>query len=76
MPPFVDAVVVHPSRATDVYTQLKRDIAEFRLVSDDRFIETEISVRLAVSRTPVRQTLFKLQQEGQPDHALPWCCHS
>lgn len=48
----------------DVYTQLKRDIAEFRLVSGDRFTETEISERLSVSRTPVRQALFKLQQEG------------
>ena len=54
----------HPSRAVDVYTQLKRDIAEFRLVSGDRFTETEISERLSVSRTPVRQALFKLQQEG------------
>ena len=54
----------HPSRAVDVYTQLKRDIAEFRLVSGDRFTETEISERLGVSRTPVRQALFKLQQEG------------
>lgn len=54
----------HRSRAVDVYTQLKRDIAEFRLVSGDRFTETEISERLGVSRTPVRQALFKLQQEG------------
>ncbi len=52
------------SRADAVYTQLKRDIAEFRLVSGDRFTETEISERLGVSRTPVRQALFKLQQEG------------
>ena len=55
---------VHRSRADDVYTQLKRDIAEFRLVPGDRFTETEISVRLGVSRTPVRQALFRLQQEG------------
>ena len=60
----VITLVAHRSRADDVYTQLKRDIAEFRLVPGDRFTETEISVRLAVSRTPVRQALFKLQQEG------------
>ena len=30
----------------------------------DRFTETEISERLGVSRTPVRQALFRLQQEG------------
>jgi DNA-binding GntR family transcriptional regulator len=62
--PFVAAVVEHPSRATDVYTQLERDIAEFRLLPGDRFTEAEISGRLGVSRTPVRQALFKLQQEG------------
>jgi DNA-binding GntR family transcriptional regulator len=56
--------VAFRSRADDVYTQLKRDIAEFRLVSGDRFTETEISERMGVSRTPVRQALFKLQQEG------------
>ena len=67
------------SRADDVYTQLKHDIAEFRLVPGDRFTETEISVRLGVSRTPVRQALFKLQQEGYVEalfrsgwHVLPF----
>ncbi|AMM24518.1 GntR family transcriptional regulator [Variovorax sp. PAMC 28711] len=50
--------------ADEVYAQLKRDVAEFRLVPGDRFTEGEISERLGVSRTPVRQALFKLQQEG------------
>ncbi|GAA5232300.1 GntR family transcriptional regulator [Verticiella sediminum] len=52
------------SRADDVYAGLKRDIAEFRLVPGDRFTEQEVSERLGVSRTPVRQALFRLQQEG------------
>lgn len=56
--------VSHRSRASEVYDQLKRDIAEFRLVPGDRFSENEISERLGVSRTPVRQALFRLQQEG------------
>jgi DNA-binding GntR family transcriptional regulator len=47
-----------------VYEQLKRDIAEFKLVPGDRFSENEISERLGVSRTPVRQALTRLQQEG------------
>ena len=55
---------VHRSRADDVYDQLKRDIAEFTLVAGDRFTEKEVSERLGVSRTPVRQALFRLQQEG------------
>ena len=52
------------SRADEVYEQLKRDVAEFNLVPGDRFTENEISERLGVSRTPVRQALFRLQQEG------------
>lgn len=55
---------VHRSRADEVYEQLKRDVAEFKLVPGDRFTESEISERLGVSRTPVRQALFRLQQEG------------
>lgn len=55
---------VHRSRADDVYAQLKRDVAEFNLVPGDRFTENELSERLGVSRTPVRQALFRLQQEG------------
>ena len=52
------------SRADEVYEQLKRDVAGFILVPGDRFTENEISERLGVSRTPVRQALFRLQQEG------------
>ncbi|MGI4780032.1 MAG: GntR family transcriptional regulator [Janthinobacterium lividum] len=56
--------VVFRTRADEVYAQLKRDVAEFKLVPGDRFTENEISERLGVSRTPVRQALFRLQQEG------------
>jgi DNA-binding GntR family transcriptional regulator len=52
------------SRVDDVYTQLKKDIAEFRLLPGDRFSENEVCERLSVSRTPVRQALARLQQEG------------
>lgn len=54
----------HRSRADEVYDQLKRDVSEFKLVPGDRFTETEISERLGVSRTPVRQALFRMQHEG------------
>ncbi|MDP3172461.1 MAG: GntR family transcriptional regulator, partial [Polaromonas sp.] len=56
--------VPHRSRADEVYEELKRNVSEFKLVPGDRFTETEISERLGVSRTPVRQALFRLQQEG------------
>jgi DNA-binding GntR family transcriptional regulator len=58
------AAPVFKSRADGVYEQLKRDVASFHLVPGDRFTENEISERLGVSRTPVRQALFRLQQEG------------
>ena len=58
------APVVRRSRADEVYAQLKRDIGEFRLVPGDRFTENEVGERLGVSRTPVRQALFRLQQEA------------
>lgn len=55
---------VRVSRADEVYDQLKRDVASFNLVPGDRFTENELCERLAVSRTPVRQALVRLQQEG------------
>lgn len=52
------------SRADEVYQQLKQDLADFVLVPGDRFTENEVSERLQVSRTPVRQALLRLQSEG------------
>jgi DNA-binding GntR family transcriptional regulator len=60
----VPMAAVRRSRADEVYAQLKADVAEFRLVPGDRFTENELSDRLGVSRTPVRQALTRLQQEG------------
>jgi DNA-binding GntR family transcriptional regulator len=58
------ASAVFRSRADEVYDQLRHDVADFKMVPGDRFTESEISERLGVSRTPVRQALFRLQQEG------------
>lgn len=52
------------SLADEVYQQLKQDLADFVLVPGDRFTESEVSERLQVSRTPVRQALLRLQSEG------------
>uniref|UniRef100_UPI0035AFEFF9 GntR family transcriptional regulator n=1 Tax=Hylemonella sp. TaxID=2066020 RepID=UPI0035AFEFF9 len=54
----------HRSRAELVYAQLKQDVADFKFVPGDRFTENELSERLGVSRTPVREALLRLQQEG------------
>lgn len=55
---------VRISLADEVYAQLKQDLADFVLVPGDRFTENEVSERLQVSRTPVRQALLRLQAEG------------
>jgi|GEM_PF-6773891 hypothetical protein len=46
-----------------VYEQLKRDIAEFLFLPGGRFTESTIYSQQKVSRTPVRQALFRLRQE-------------
>jgi DNA-binding GntR family transcriptional regulator len=50
--------------AERIYLQLKDDIFEFRLLPGDRFSEGEVATRMAVSRTPVRQALYRLEREG------------
>jgi DNA-binding GntR family transcriptional regulator len=50
--------------AAQIYTQLKADIFDFRLLPGDKFSEGDIATRMQVSRTPVRQALFWLQREG------------
>ena len=50
--------------AEQVYQQLKNDIFSFRLFPGDRFSETGIAQYYGVSRTPMRDGLFRLQREG------------
>jgi len=53
--------------AEQVYAELKAQMHDFRLVPGDRFSEAEIGARLGVSRTPVREALFRLRNEGLLD---------
>ena len=53
--------------AEQVYAELKTRMHDFRLVPGDRFSEAQIGARLGVSRTPVREALFKLRSEGLLD---------
>jgi DNA-binding GntR family transcriptional regulator len=52
------------SRAVTVYDRIKGDIFDFSLLPGDRFTETEVAERAGVSRTPVREALYRLEREG------------
>jgi len=53
--------------AEQIYSELKLQLHDFRLVPGDRFSEAELGARLGVSRTPVREALFRLRNEGLLD---------
>jgi DNA-binding GntR family transcriptional regulator len=44
--------------------RLKQELDNFHYVPGDRFTEHEVSSRLGMSRTPVREALVRLQREG------------
>jgi len=50
--------------AEGIYHKLKQDIFDFRLLPGDRFTESDVADRMGVSRTPVREALFRLQRES------------
>lgn len=52
------------SLAGSVYAEVRNDLYDFRLAPGQRFSENEIAVRLGVSRTPVREALYRLRNEG------------
>jgi DNA-binding GntR family transcriptional regulator len=58
------AEVPRNNLAEQAYAQLKGQIHDFQLLPGDRFSENEMSARLGVSRTPVREALFRLRNEG------------
>jgi len=50
--------------ASQAYELIKRDLFEFRMLPGDEFTENDLVARLGVSRTPVRQALYRLEREG------------
>lgn len=46
------------------YEHIKASIFDFELIPGDRFSETEMAERLEMSRTPVRDALYRLEREG------------
>lgn len=55
---------VRHSLAEQVYEFIKKQIHDFEVVAGDRLSEAEVGQRLGVSRTPVREALFQLRNEG------------
>ena len=53
-----------PSLADQAHAQLKQLIFDFALMPGDRVSETELALRVAVSRTPLRAALQRLEREG------------
>jgi len=47
-----------------VYQNLKDDIWDFRLLPGDRVTEGQLAERYEVSRTPVREALYRLKRDG------------
>ena len=63
----VNPVAEAPPRANladQVYARLKSELHDFLWAPGDRFSEAEIGQRTGVSRTPVREALFRLRNEG------------
>jgi DNA-binding GntR family transcriptional regulator len=50
--------------AERAYAQVKALIFDFLLLPGDRFSESDLTQRLQISRTPLRQALQRLQREG------------
>ena len=52
------------SIASRVYRGLRRDIVELKLAPRTRLSEKELSLQLGVSRSPIREALLRLADEG------------
>jgi DNA-binding GntR family transcriptional regulator len=50
--------------ADEVYEQLLEAISDGRIAPTDRLVQVPLAVELGVSRTPVREALLRLENEG------------
>ncbi|MCP4493748.1 MAG: GntR family transcriptional regulator [Gammaproteobacteria bacterium] len=50
--------------ADDVYAQLLNAIRSNEIKADDRLVQERLATELQISRTPVREALLRLEQEG------------
>lgn len=51
-------------RLDDVYRRLRDDLLSLRLIPGERLSERALERRLGVSRTPIREALLRLEEEG------------
>ncbi|MDQ1436673.1 MAG: hypothetical protein QOK43_302 [Acidimicrobiaceae bacterium] len=59
-----------PTRATEAYEEIKRQIIELDLAPGALFTEADIASRLGLSKTPAREALARLNGEGLV-HVVP-----
>ena len=52
------------TRAESAYRRIKAAIFDFVLLPGEGFTESDMALRLGMSRTPVREALFRLELEG------------
>ncbi len=52
------------AKGPDVYVLIRRAITSGRYMPGQRLSERELAARYSVSRTPIREATFKLEQEG------------
>lgn len=50
--------------ADEVYEQLMRAILAGEISTDDRLVQEKLAAEMEISRTPVREALMRLEQEG------------
>jgi DNA-binding GntR family transcriptional regulator len=53
-----------PAGAATIYETVRRDIVRMRLLPGERLSENELGLRFRTSRTPVREAIFRLVDEG------------
>jgi DNA-binding GntR family transcriptional regulator len=64
MVPLKRSTIQRQTVTEQVHRHLKQAIIEGEFQPGDRLVEVEIAARLGASRTPVREALSKLEQEG------------
>lgn len=65
-----------PSKAMELYERIKEDVIRLRFRADEIINEKDLAEQHGVSKTPVREALSMLVQEGYLKKIPVWaiCC--